>query len=171
VAVAHPSQPPLERVGFGPRTGFAAIARAVIGLGGLLGLAGCASLMSRSTYSVSIASEPSAAAVTVENLRTGDTQSGVTPCRFALSASAGYMRPAWYRMTFEKPGYYTEVKPLYATLDGWYCGNLVFSVVSCSWVGLLVVDPATGAMWALDETVDVTLVPDTDTADDGMKTP
>ncbi len=38
-------------------------------------------------------------------------------------------------------------------LDGWYFGNLIFGGL----LGILIIDPATGAMWRLDETFTVYL--------------
>jgi hypothetical protein len=40
-------------------------------------------------------------------------------------------------------------------MDGWYLGNIVFGGL----VGLLVVDPLTGAMWKLDPTMNADLTP------------
>ena len=34
-----------------------------------------------------------------------------------------------------------------ATLDGWYIGNIIFGGL----LGILIIDPATGAMWRLDD--------------------
>ncbi|WP_174263189.1 CsgG/HfaB family protein [Citrifermentans bemidjiense] len=40
-------------------------------------------------------------------------------------------------------------------MNGWYWGNIVFGGV----IGLLIVDPATGAMWKMDDTLMVPLSP------------
>lgn len=40
-----------------------------------------------------------------------------------------------------------------STLDGWYFGNIVFGGL----LGILVIDPYTGAMYRLPERVDVAL--------------
>jgi hypothetical protein len=42
--------------------------------------------------------------------------------------------------------------PLTADIDGWYFGNLLFGGL----IGILIVDPATGAMWKLPENVNKT---------------
>lgn len=41
-------------------------------------------------------------------------------------------------------------------MDGWYMGNLLFG----GFIGFLIVDPATGAMWKLDDNVYGNLSPD-----------
>lgn len=50
-------------------------------------------------------------------------------------------------ITFEKQGYPAHTARLQANLDGWYVGNLIFGGL----IGLLIVDPATGAMFKLPE--------------------
>lgn len=46
--------------------------------------------------------------------------------------------------------------PLQANLNPWYFGNLLFG----GFIGFLIVDPATGAMWKIEDTmVSTTLAP------------
>lgn len=44
------------------------------------------------------------------------------------------------------PGYADRLIPVNCTLDGWYFGNLLFG----GFIGMLIVDPATGAMYKLE---------------------
>lgn len=44
------------------------------------------------------------------------------------------------------PGYDDKVVPVLFDLDGWYFGNILLGGI----IGMLIVDPATGAMWKID---------------------
>lgn len=119
-------------------------------------LAGCASIASKSDYNVVFRSVPDGAKVTVKNDKGRIVHSGATPTRAKLSASAGYFTPAQYYVDYEKTGYIPEKKALSANIDPWYIGNIGFG-----WfIGWLIVDPATGSMWQLDELVGATLKQD-----------
>jgi hypothetical protein len=74
--------------------------------------------------------------------------SGVTPATIVLPASEGYFQPAKYTIEYKRKGVMQSV-PLTAKIDGWYFGNLLFGGVI---IGMLIVDPATGAMWRLNDT-------------------
>lgn len=127
----------------------------------LLGLVvfGCASIIKGSgPQTLSITSEPSGAQVTVLDDRTGSEVShGTTPFTVALKSSAGYFKGAKYRLRFEKEGCESCELTVQGRASGWYVlGNLVFGGL----IGYLIVDPATGAMWTLDqETVNQHLAP------------
>lgn len=49
-------------------------------------------------------------------------------------------------MRFSSPGYEEKVVPVIFELDGWYFGNILLGGV----IGMLIVEPATGAMWKID---------------------
>ena len=51
------------------------------------------------------------------------------------------------KLSFSKPGHDQTSAQIRAGIDGWYFGNLLFGGI----IGMLIVDPATGAMWKLDE--------------------
>ncbi len=111
-------------------------------------LAGCASIVSKSEYPVSISSEPQGAGVTVAN-RAGQTvHTGETPTTVTLDAHAGFFKGEDYTVTFRKEGYASHTAQIARGADGWYIfGNLVFGGL----IGWLIVDPATGAMWTLKD--------------------
>ncbi len=109
---------------------------------------GCASIVSSPNRPVAITSEPVGASFVVKKDNGIAVSSGVTPSTITLSSSAGYFRPAKYIIEFTKDGHKQSV-PLSGTLNGWYIGNFLFGGL----IGLLIVDPATGAMWRLDDTV------------------
>lgn len=112
-------------------------------------LAGCASIVSKSEYPVAITSNPIGADFVVKRRSGIPIASGVTPATIVLPASDGYFQPAKYTIDFRRKGVAQSV-PLTAKINGWYFGNLVFGGVI---IGMLIVDPATGAMWTLKDTV------------------
>ncbi len=109
-------------------------------------LSGCASIVSKSSYPISINSTPSGAKVTIKDRRGMDIYSGNTPTYIKLSAGAGFFTKANYIVTFEMDGYEKRSVPVEYGIDGWYFGNILFGGL----IGMLIVDPATGAMWKLE---------------------
>ena len=91
----------------------------------------------------------SGAMVTVKNKRGMDIHRALTPTTVTLDASTGFFSPARYTFIFEKDGYNSTSASLSAGLDGWYIGNILFGGL----IGMVIVDPATGAMWRLGDTV------------------
>jgi hypothetical protein len=112
-------------------------------------LAGCASIVSKSEYPVAVTSNPTGAEFVVKRSSGLPIASGITPATITLSSSEGYFKPAKYTVEFRRKGVVQSV-PLTAKINGWYFGNLVFGGII---VGMLIVDPATGAMWTLKDTV------------------
>ena len=66
-----------------------------------------------------------------------------TPFVATLDPKRGYFKGQSYTLRLELPGYQTTEVELTAKMSGWYWGNLVFGGL----IGMLAVDPATGAMW------------------------
>jgi hypothetical protein len=119
-------------------------------------LTSCASIVSKSSYPISIKSTPSEAKITITDKKGVEVFSGNTPATLKLNSGAGFFTKARYQVTFEKDGYQSRTVPVDFKIDGWYFGNLVFGGV----IGLLIIDPATGAMYKLDtEFLNETLVP------------
>lgn len=114
---------------------------------------GCASIVSSSHYDLAINSDPVGANFVVSNKAGKKVFSGSTPATVKLSASAGYFKKETYTIKLNTPGYDERIYYLSSSLDGWYWGNLLIGGI----VGMLVVDPATGAMYKLPESVDITL--------------
>lgn len=79
--------------------------------------------------------------------------SGVTPSSVTLRSSSGYFKSESYTLTFKKDGYVTKEQTLRSSIDGWYYGNILLGGV----IGMLIVDPATGAMYKLPPRVDASL--------------
>ena len=73
--------------------------------------------------------------------------SGNTPAFLYLEAGDGFFSRAYYTLTLEKDDYATKTIPIQFKIDGWYIGgNILFGGL----IGWLIVDPATGAMWKLE---------------------
>jgi hypothetical protein len=112
----------------------------------ILSLAGCASIVSDSEGVVTISSNPTAAEITIADQSGAEVYRGTTPATITLDASAGYFDGQEYTVTFAKEGYDPTTVKVDSRINGWYVGNIVFG----GFVGWLIVDPLTGAMWTLD---------------------
>jgi len=110
-------------------------------------LAGCASIVSKSEYPVSISSAPQAADISIVNRAGEAVFTGKTPTTVVLKAGAGFFKGANYKVTFKKEGYNPHTAQIERGVDGWYIlGNILVGGL----IGWLIVDPATGAMWTLE---------------------
>jgi hypothetical protein len=119
-------------------------------------LSGCASIVSKSNWPVTVQSNPSGAKCVIAKANGVEMHSGETPMTVTLDASDGFFSSAKYIVNCSKDGHQKSSSEISAYLNGWYAGNIVFGGL----IGLLIVDPATGAMWRLDETHIVTMTPD-----------
>lgn len=121
--------------------------RALIVVAALLSLSGCASLMEgSSTQEVKFVSVPEGASVTVFT-KTGEVaHTGRTPTVIALDRAGGFMESEIYTILIRKKGYEPQEITLESIPNGWYAGNVVFGGL----LGLLIVDPYTGAMFKLE---------------------
>ncbi len=117
-------------------------------------LTGCASIVSDNDYPVSFKSNPSDAEIEITNLKGVLVHSGKTPMTVTLDSGAGFFKSAKYKLVFKKEGYKILEETLEAKLDGWYVGNILFGGL----IGILVVDPATGAMWKLPKEYSVDFI-------------
>lgn len=118
-------------------------------------LTGCASIVSKSEWPVSIQTNPPGAECAIFKVNGPDTPDqilhrGTTPVIVVLDSASGYFKPAKYNVECYKEGYYSSSLSFSASWNGWYAGNILFGWFGI--VGALVVDPMTGAMWRLDDT-------------------
>lgn len=113
-----------------------------------IGSTSCATIFTKSSYPITFTSTPSGADITIEN-RAGKTiYTGSTPSTVKLKAAAGYMKKEEYSVTFQKSGLPSKTVPVICNLDGWYVGNILIGGL----IGMLIVDPASGAMYKFSET-------------------
>lgn len=106
----------------------------------------CASIVSKSIYPLSINSSPSNAKVSITDKKGKEIYLGNTPVTVQLQAGAGFFSKAEYQVKFSSPGYDEKIVPITFKLDGWYFGNLLLGGL----FGMLLIDPATGAMWKIE---------------------
>ena len=106
----------------------------------------CATLFTPTSYPVHINSNPPGANINIVDKRGLEIYSGVTPASVRLSAGAGFFSRAEYRITFSKAGYVDKTVFIHSGIDGWYFGNILIGGV----LGMLIIDPATGAMWKIN---------------------
>ena len=115
----------------------------------LISISGCASIVSDSRYPVQVNSAPVGVSFEVKNEDNRVVASGVTPTNIMLKSGAGYFNGEEYTFTFTSDCNSTRQQILDSELDGWYFGNILFGGL----IGLFVVDPLTGAMFKLPETL------------------
>ncbi len=106
---------------------------------------GCASIISGSSQTVSFKSVPESAQISITNRNGEKVHIGQTPATVTLKKGAGYFKPESYQVVFSKEGYQTQTVNVKGTVSGWYVANILFGGL----IGLLIVDPATGAMYSL----------------------
>lgn len=106
----------------------------------------CASILSKSQYPLTITTDPSGASVAVSDHKGMEIFKGTSPATVSLQAGAGFFKRASYQVSVSKTGYETQTVPVQFKVDGWYWGNLLLGGV----IGMLIIDPATGAMYKID---------------------
>lgn len=71
-----------------------------------------------------------------------------------MKSGSGFFTSESYLVKIALDGYEEKTIPVKCTINGWYFGNIVFGGL----IGLLIVDPATGAMYRLEtNTIDESL--------------
>ena len=118
---------------------------------------GCASIVSKSNWPVTVQTNPTGAHCTLYKGSGVQLQSGETPMTIVLDASNGYFSRAKYTLECKKEGYETSKSEFTSSMNNWYWGNILLGGL----IGMVIVDPATGAMWKLDDTHVVSMSEDT----------
>ncbi len=125
----------------------------------------CATIVSRRTYPLTINSSPNNATVSVSDKKGKEIYLGKTPAIVKLKAGSGFFSRAEYQVRFSSLGYDDKIVPVTFTIDNWYFLNFLFGGL----VGLVIIDPATGAMWKLEtEFINETLNKSTASIDSEM---
>jgi hypothetical protein len=115
-------------------------------LGASLFAGGCASIVNGGNREISIATQPPGATASVRKSGGGIADVVAvekTPCTISLDPKKSYFSGQSYTLRLELPGYKVTEVELTPKMSGWYWGNLLFGGL----IGMLAVDPATGAMW------------------------
>lgn len=116
-------------------------------------LSGCATLFNGQSQAITITSAPEGAQVTVSNRAGQRVHVGETPVTLTLKRGAGYFKSEVYMLAFSKPGYADQQMTIRGSTSGWYFGNILLGGL----IGMLAVDPATGAMYSLPKSVTASL--------------
>jgi hypothetical protein len=112
-------------------------------------LSSCASIVSRSTYPVNVRTEPKGASISITDKKGNEVYKGSSPATVELKAGAGFFTRAEYRVRISAAGYEEKIVPINFKIDGWYWGNLLIGGL----LGMLIIDPATGAMWKISDPI------------------
>ena len=128
---------------------------------------GCSSIVSENMYPVSITSSPTQSNFVLQNRAGVTVHSGRTPETVTLNASSGFFKGETYQLLFKRDGYDDKTVEIQSTIDGWYFGNILLGGL----IGMLIIDPATGAMFKLPQSADAQLNEKlaNDTADASLK--
>jgi uncharacterized protein YceK len=118
-------------------------------------LSGCASIISGSTDNIVVSSTPIGADFTVTNRQGSAVHHGITPQTVVVERGASYFEGQSYILDFKKDGYIPKSFTLNHDDNPWVIGNLLFGGL----IGLLIVDPSTGAMYDFPENLSVNLDP------------
>jgi hypothetical protein len=116
-------------------------------------VSGCATIVSDSNYPVVLSSEPSGASFVIKNQYNMPVYSGHTPTTVMLKSNKGFFQGASYTVEVNKDGYLSAQSSISSSIDPWWFGNILFG----GFVGFLVVDPITGAMFKLEDQTFLTL--------------
>jgi hypothetical protein len=121
-------------------------------------LSGCASLVSNTSWPVSINSSSPEATFSITDKSGREVFKGAVPATVNLKSGRGYFKPGKYSVIISSPGFTSMTLPVKAKLNGWYFSNLIYGGV----IGLLIVDPITGAMYKIkDPLINQALSPST----------
>lgn len=127
---------------------------------------GCASIVHGGDRDISVYSTPSGASFTITDAKETIVASGTTPTTVRLKPGKAYFHGMKYKLAIQNPSAFTTTAPADVRTSGdstinalstatiiditpklspWYFGNIVFGGL----IGLVIVDPITGAMWDL----------------------
>jgi len=117
-------------------------------------LTSCASIVSSSSWPLTVKSNPVGAQLQITNRHGISVFNGQTPATISLKSGSGFFTSESYLVKLTLDGYAEKTIPVRCNLNGWYFGNIIFGGL----IGLLIVDPATGAMYRLEtNTIDESL--------------
>lgn len=108
----------------------------------------CATIIGKGGHeNLNIKSTPEQAAVVITDEAGVKVFEGKTPTITPLLKKRGFFRGKTYNVTISMAGFNDQKFTVDTKLGGWYIfGNLLFGGL----IGYLIVDPATGAMWTLN---------------------
>lgn len=119
--------------------------------GAVILLPNCASIVSRASRDVQVQSVPSGLAFSITDASGAEVSKGTTPQTVSLSARGGYFKPAKYTVRVKRGGKVVGTHQVTAGINGWYFGNILIGGL----IGMVIVDPLTGAMYRMPESITV----------------
>lgn len=105
----------------------------------------CATIVSKSRYPLTINTDPTGVKISITDGKGREVFKGKSPAIASLKSGAGYFKKAAYNVKLTLRGHEEKNVPVRFGLNGWYFGNLVLG----GFLGLLIIDPLTGAMWKM----------------------
>jgi hypothetical protein len=108
-------------------------------------VSGCATIVHNGPRTLPVASDPPGAMVSIYDRSGKQVYHQATPFIATLPSKFKFFSGQSYRLVFEMPGYKTSEVQVVPKVSGWYWGNLAFGGL----LGMLIIDPATGAMYNL----------------------
>ncbi len=111
-------------------------------------LVSCATIIGKGgPETLNIRSAPDQASIVITDETGAKIFEGKTPTNVSLEKKKGYFSGKKYTVKISKEGYAVQTVTVDTQVNGWYIGgNLLFG----GFIGWLIVDPLTGAMWTLD---------------------
>ena len=108
-------------------------------------LGGCATIVHGGPRTIPVESTPPGATVSIYDRSNTLVSKQTTPFVVSLPIKFRYFKAQNYRLVFDMPGYQPAESNLESTVSGWYFGNILIGGL----IGMLIVDPLTGAMYNL----------------------
>lgn len=107
----------------------------------------CATIVSKTNWPLAIDSKPEGVQVSIINKKGREVYSGRTPAVTTLKSGSGFFGKESYTVTLTHRGVEKRTINVECKVNGWYFGNFLIGGI----IGLLIVDPATGAMYRLEK--------------------
>ncbi len=126
--------------------------RLFVSLAALFLLPGCASIFNRTNQPVKVESSPSGLTFEIKDRDDKVVHTGITPATVNLSTRYGYFKGQSYTLTARRGGKVLATKQLNTEVSPWYFGNILVGGL----LGMVVIDPTSGAMWTLPDSVTLT---------------
>ena len=120
-------------------------------LAALFLLPSCASIFNRTNQPVKVESTPAGLSFEIKDRDDKVVQTGTTPATVTLSTRYGYFKGQTYTITARKGGKVIATKTLNSEITPWYFGNILVGGL----LGMVVIDPSSGAMWTLPDSVNL----------------
>jgi hypothetical protein len=150
--LAHKIKPYEEEIKMARKSAVAAVICLVFAA--MFSITGCASIVGGgSSNKVTINSQPDGIDIQIVGQDGSVVFTGKTPATVGLKRGAGYFKGADYVIKYKTPSGEERVQTITHSLNGgWYiAGNIIFG----AFVGWLIVDPLTGAMYTLPKNVNL----------------